>query len=80
MSTSLRSRNQTTLDALEAQDFASTKEGEGGGLRKKCDGFRILECKGGFDDRLPSERLHYQRSVLRQSIEAIAKRNQIKAT
>ena len=51
-----------TVSAVEAQDFSSTKEDEG-------NGFCILGCKGHFDNRLPLERLHYQRRVLRQFIE-----------
>ena len=64
---------------MDIQDFSSSKEGEGCGLSREGDGFRILGCKGHFDDRLPSERLHYQRRVQRQFIEAVVKRNQIKA-
>ena len=35
LSTPLRSRNQTMVDAAEAQDFPGTKEGESGGLSRE---------------------------------------------
>ena len=48
-----------TDDAVEAQDFSSTKGGKGGGLSRKGYGFCILGCKRHFDNRLFSERLHF---------------------
>ena len=41
LDTPLQSKNQTTVDAVKAQDFSCTKEGKGGGLSSESDGFRI---------------------------------------
>ena len=42
LSTPLQSRNQTTVDAVEAHDFSSFKEGKGGSLSSQDVGFCIL--------------------------------------
>lgn len=67
-----------TVHVVETPVLSPSKEGQGGVIGREGDGLNLLGCKGHCVPGLPSGRPNYQRRVLCQPAEAVAKGNQAK--